>query len=87
MRRDPDTRARASPARFATFFETHSDGEQLRARLRPGVSPVSALLMATRLYFNYFIIEILFNVAEPFGKDTAAVVREMADIIRSGILA
>jgi AcrR family transcriptional regulator len=75
------------PQRIAAFFEREGNMEQLRARLRPGVSPVSALMTATRLYFNYFIIEILFNVPEPFGKDSNTVVQELADIIRSGILA
>ena len=60
--------------------------QRIASRLRPNVSPVSALLLTTRIFFNYFIIEILFNVAEPFGKESGEVIREIADILRNGML-
>jgi AcrR family transcriptional regulator len=75
-----------APTTFAALLEK-SGGEELAKRLRPGVSPVSALLMTWRLFFNYFTIELLFNVREPFGKDSSTVIGEIADIIRNGILA
>lgn len=74
-----------TPARFTELLEK-SGGEELAARLRPGVSPATALLMTWRLFYNYFTIEILFNVSEPFGKDATTVIGEIADIIRNGIL-
>jgi AcrR family transcriptional regulator len=74
-----------TPARFSELLEK-SGGEELLHRLRPGVSPATALLMTWRLFFNYFTIEVLFNVAEPFGKDSVTVISEIADIIRNGIL-
>lgn len=61
--------------------------EEIRSRLRPGVSPVSALLMTARIFFNYYTLEILFNVPQPYGKDSVKVVREIADILRKGMLA
>lgn len=61
--------------------------EKVRARLRPGVSPVSAMLMTSRIFFNYFSLEILFNVPQPFGKDSMQVVKEIADILRHGMVA
>jgi AcrR family transcriptional regulator len=60
--------------------------EEIQARMRPNVPPISALLLTARFFFNYFSIEILFNVAEPFGKDSATVVSEIADILRNGML-
>jgi AcrR family transcriptional regulator len=60
--------------------------EEIRARMRPHVPPISALLLTARFFFNYFSIEILFNVAEPFGKDSATVLSEIADILRNGML-
>jgi AcrR family transcriptional regulator len=60
--------------------------EEIRSRMRPNVPPISALLLTARFFFNYFSIEILFNVAEPFGKDSATVVNEIADILRNGML-
>ena len=61
--------------------------QEIRERLRPGVSPVSALLMTSRFFFNYFSLEILFNVPQPFGKDSMQIVREIADILRNGMVA
>jgi AcrR family transcriptional regulator len=68
--------------RYASLLEL----EEIRVRLRPGVSPVSALLLTSRIFFNYFSLEILFNVPEPFGKNSMEVVKEIADILRSGMI-
>ena len=72
--------------RFNAFLdEQRTKGDDMTSRLRAGVSPQSALLLAARIFFNYFQIEILFGVAEPFGKSSAEMVREVADILRNGI--
>lgn len=71
--------------RFGKFFEDRGEAEAIQAQLRPGVSPVSALLLTTRLFFNYFMLEILFNVPQPFGKESSQMVVEIADIVRNGI--
>ena len=73
--------------RFARFFDDHGLRERIQSRLRPEVSPVDAMLLTSRLFFNYFSLEILFGVDEPFGKDTHEVVKEIADIIRNGVCA
>ncbi|HEY0157689.1 MAG TPA: TetR/AcrR family transcriptional regulator [Thermoanaerobaculia bacterium] len=73
--------------RFARYFDEQGATEGIATRLRPGVSPVSALLLTCRMFFNYFSLEILFGVHEPFGKDSAEVVEEIADIVRNGICA
>ncbi|MEK6373411.1 MAG: TetR/AcrR family transcriptional regulator [Acidobacteriota bacterium] len=59
---------------------------RIGSRMRPSVTPISALLLTSRLFFNYFSIEILFNVPEPFGKDSRDVVSDIADILRHGML-
>ena len=74
-------------ARFTRFFEEQGTVEEIRSLLRPSVSPTDALLLTSRFYFNYFSLEILFGVHEPFGKSSEEVVREIADIIRNGICA
>lgn len=61
--------------------------QHIAARLRPNVSPIFALLLTARIFFNYFTIETLFNVPEPFGKDTPQVIAEIADMLRNGMLA
>lgn len=74
-------------SRLEEFLATTEDGPNVPLRLRAGISPASALMMVWRMYFNYFTLEILFGVAEPFGKDTNAVVKEIADIFRKGFCA
>ena len=71
--------------RFTRIMEEQGTLEEIRARLRPNVSPTSALLLTTRMFFNYFSVEILFGVDAPFGKDSREVVEEIADIIRNGV--
>jgi len=70
-----------------TVFESFiaESGGGIEARLRPGVSASSAMQLVTRLFINYFQLELLFGVAEPFGKESTEVVREVADMIRNGI--
>ena len=72
---------------YNELLKSEGSLERVTARMRPGVSPVSALLLTTRIYFNYFTIEVLFNVPEPFGKESKQVVKEIADILRHGIVA
>jgi AcrR family transcriptional regulator len=73
--------------RFARLMEEQGTLEDLRGKLRPNVSPISALLLTTRMFFNYFSVQILFGVDAPFGKDDREVVEEIADIIRNGVCA
>jgi len=72
--------------RFSAFVEEQREkGDDMSSRMRQGVSTRSALLLVSRLFFSYFQMEILFGVAEPFGKSSAEMVREVADILRYGI--
>ncbi len=72
-------------ARFAELASENGKGDHIKMRLRAGVSPTAALLVATRLFVQYFQMEILFGVPDPDGKDSAQVVREIADILRNGM--
>ena len=67
-------------------YASLSEIAEIRERLRPGVSPISALLMTSRIFFNYFSLEILFNVPEPFGKNSMEVVKEICDVLRNGMM-
>ena len=61
------------------------ENSEIVSKLRPGISRTSAVLAAVRLFLNYFQLEILFGVPEPFGKDSAQIVREIAEMLRRGI--
>jgi AcrR family transcriptional regulator len=73
--------------RFTDILAAQGSTGAIQANLRPNITPVAALLMTSRLFFNYFSLEILFGVKEPFGKETNEVVREIADILRNGFCA
>lgn len=70
--------------RFQKFIDVHG-GPELTGRLRPGVSPVSAVMVATRFFLNYFTVELLFGVKNHFGKDTDSVIGEISDMLRYGM--
>ena len=72
--------------RFDAFMKQHGIEDQLRDRLAEGLSPVSAVMLATRIFYNYFSIEILFGVKDHFGKGTEEAVREISRILRHGML-
>ncbi len=72
--------------RFETFMKKHDMEEGLREKLQEGLSPTSAVMLATRIFYNYFSIEILFGVKDHFGKGTEEVVGEISRILRHGML-
>ena len=43
-------------------------------------------MLAARIFYHYFSIEILFGVKDHFGKGTDEAVREIARILRHGML-
>lgn len=71
--------------RFADHMETHGRPSEIAARLRPGISPLSAVMLASRFFLNFFAVELLFGVPNHFGKATDDVVGEIADILRNGM--
>ena len=72
--------------RFDAFMKKHGMEDDLAGRLQDGLSPISAVMLATRIFYNYFSIEILFGVKDHFGKNTDEVVGEISRILRSGML-
>jgi AcrR family transcriptional regulator len=72
--------------RFDSFMKKHGMEEELAGRLQDGLSPISAVMLATRIFYNYFSIEILFGVKDHFGKNTDEVVGEISRILRNGML-
>jgi len=72
--------------RFDRFIKTHDMEAPLREKLQEGLSPISAVMLATRIFYNYFSIEIIFGVKDHFGKSTDEVVSEISRILRHGML-
>ncbi len=74
------------PGRVAALLGAHPGNASLAARLRPGVSPVPGAMLAARFFLHYFAVELLFGVPAQFGVATPVVLREVADILRRGLL-
>jgi len=68
--------------RFDTFLKSH----HIAPQLADGLSPTSAVMLATRIFFNYFSVEIIFGVKDHFGKQTDQVIAEVSRILRHGML-
>jgi AcrR family transcriptional regulator len=73
-------------SRFAAFLKAHGMEETIKSKLADGLSPTSAVILATRIFMNYFTVEILFGVKDHFGKSTEEVVGEITKILRHGML-
>lgn len=72
--------------RFEAFMSAHPGEAALRKKLRPGVSPVSAIMLASRFLLHYYAVEIVFGVKNHFGKNSDDVLKEIADMLRHGML-
>jgi AcrR family transcriptional regulator len=72
--------------RFDAWVQQHPDRDAITRKLRPGVAPGSAVMLVSRLLLHYYATEIVFGVPNHFGKDSDAVLRDIADILRHGML-
>jgi len=71
-------------SRFERFLVAH-DGA-VSGEIRPGVPITTAVMLASRVFLHYYAVEILFGVPEQFGKSSDVVMREIAEILRHGML-
>ncbi len=71
--------------RFERFVDAHGKIE-IEGRLHPGTAAASSVMLATRIFLNYFTVEVLFGVRNHFGKESDAMIREIAGILRRGML-
>ena len=73
-------------SRFAQFLKSRGLERDIQSKRAPGLSPTSAVILATRIFMNYFTVEILFGVKNHFGKSTDEVIGEITRILRHGML-
>jgi AcrR family transcriptional regulator len=55
-------------------------------RIRDGIPPAVAMLLTTRIYIYYFIVETLFGVPNHFGLSSDEATRLIADILTKGMV-
>jgi AcrR family transcriptional regulator len=72
--------------RFASFLARKFPAGSLEDQLAPGVDPTTAVMLASRIFLQYFAVEILFGVPDQMGKESSSVIGEISGILRSGML-
>jgi AcrR family transcriptional regulator len=72
--------------RFERFVTVHRDDLKLEGKLRPEITPASAVMLTFRTFLQYFAVEVVFGVPDHFGKSSDEVVGEIAHILRHGML-
>jgi AcrR family transcriptional regulator len=72
--------------RFASFLRRKFSAGSLEDQLAPGVDPTTAVMLASRIFLQYFAVEILFGVPDQMGKGSSSVIGEISGILRSGML-
>ena len=70
--------------RFQAFLEANQDHLALD-RLRDGVSPLAAIMMASRFFFQYYGVELLFGVPHHFGVDDERALKQVVDMLQFGM--
>ena len=73
--------------RFAAFLRRYRVKDDFETRMAPGVEPLSAVMLASRIFLQYYAVEILFRVPDQFGKPSKEAIRDIAEILRRGMLA
>ncbi len=72
--------------RFETFLSRRFPHGQLKDQLAPGLDPTTALMLASRVFLQYFAVEVLFGVPDQLGQETPAALKEISKILRRGFL-
>ena len=76
----------AAAERFERFTHEHPrllEGDQ---RIRGDLDPGLALMFASRIFLQYFAVELLFGVEDHYGRPDADALAEISKILRRGML-
>jgi AcrR family transcriptional regulator len=76
----------AMAGRFDAFLKRYRAKDDFATRLAPEVEPLSAVMLASRIFLQYYAVEILFRVPDQFGKPSKEAIRDIAEILRRGML-
>jgi TetR/AcrR family transcriptional regulator, acrAB operon repressor len=70
--------------RFQAFLEANRDHVALD-RLREDVPPLTAIMLASRFFMQYYGVELLFGVPNHFGVDDETALKQIVDILKFGM--
>lgn len=72
-------------SRFDAFVSSGSQAVDLDG-LRAGVRPLTAIMVASRFFLQYYAVELLFGVPNHFGQDSDSALKEIVDVLQRGML-
>ena len=72
--------------RFTSYLGQSQSGAALQNRLAPGLHADTAIMLASGIFLQYFMVETLFGVPGQFGLDSASTIGEISAILRHGML-
>lgn len=70
--------------RFQAFLESDA-GRKGIEQLRPGVSPLTAIMTASRFFLQYYSVELLFGVPNHFGVDDETALKQTVELLKHGM--
>ena len=71
--------------RFQAFLTQYGDRLALD-KLRDEVTPLTAIMVVTRCFIQYFAVEFAFRVPNHFGKSSDEAIKDIVDVLKFGIL-
>ncbi|MDH4067122.1 MAG: hypothetical protein OEW19_22200, partial [Acidobacteriota bacterium] len=71
--------------RYEEFLRRRTDLE-IPSRIREGIPPAVAMVLTTRIFVYYFVVEVLFGVPNHYGLSRDEATRVISDILTGGIL-
>jgi AcrR family transcriptional regulator len=81
---------RAFYQNMATVVERFIDARQtslpIAEKLRPNVPAPAAMLMTIRIFFYYFVVEVLFGVPNHYGMNSKEAIAVISNILQHGML-
>lgn len=70
--------------RFQAFLESDA-GRAGLDQLRDGVSPLTAIMTASRFFLQYYSVELRFGVPNHFGVDDETALKQTVDLLKFGM--
>ena len=68
------------------FISDHDSALHISDQLRAGVPPPAAMLMSIRIFFYYFVVEVLFGVPNHYGLSSKEAIGVISDILQHGMV-
>jgi len=76
----------ALASRCEQFVQDHRETQDISDQLRPGIPAAAAMLMTMRIFYYYFIVEVLFGVPDHYGMSAEQAIDVISNILKHGMV-